>query len=197
MQEKVPSGFASYYSVLPDRPVTFCDVSDYSFLQSIPEVIETSTQSGHVFILRGHPPADFLRLFGATFGIDPEFFRRHTDYLTTSDIQSHFVDPALPSCGDNILQIRLTTIGSRRSSTHHGHNWKQVEKLRAAGTANMQDYLSNLRKGKDWKPGNSIVRDFTVHDEDLFSIDQTATIYTKFISQANGNDHWLGKKWSL
>jgi hypothetical protein len=192
--EKPSNGFASYYSVVPGHGVSSHHVVDYSCLNKILENTENAPKSGHLLILRGHPPTDFPRTFGAKFTIDPEFFRRHTDYLTTSDIQAHFVTPPLPSHADEILQVRLTTIGNRGSGPHHGHNQKQIRNLRSIGATGMRLYLSGLRKGERWQAGDSIVRGYKVHDEDLFSLDQKATICMKSISRTGGMDHWIGEK---
>jgi hypothetical protein len=55
----------------------------------------------------------------------------------------------------------------------------------------MVDYFHRLRLGRGWKTGDSIVRDYNVHDEDHFSVEQKITFY---FSQVHGSENqWLGK----
>lgn len=116
--------------------------------------------SGQILFLRGYPSPDWMRRVGARYRLDPEFFRRQLSLGPTLD---YFDLPALPSSSENIIHLNATSIG-RCDSTTLG---------RQASLKALQKHFQNLGT----RVGESIVRRFSWHDEEHFSIDQQISAY--------------------
>ena len=129
---------------------------------------------GHLLLLRGYPSPPWLASLGSHYCIEDEVWRQHLDFLepSSSDTFSH---PALPSASCSILRLRVTTIGSR-GRLGHTDDRVLVRQLRADAKRAMLQYRDSLRVGSGWRTGDSIVRDYTIHDMNHFSIDQRITI---------------------
>jgi hypothetical protein len=69
-------------------------------------------------------------------------------------------------------------------------HYKDVETWRAQSDAWMQRYFYKLRDLKSCGTGDSIVRDFSVFEGGLFSIEQNISIY---LATTDDNDNnWTG-----
>ena len=115
--------------------------------------------SGQILFLRGYPSPDWIRHVGAKYRIDPEFFRRQLILDRTLDF---FDLPMPPSSSENIIALNITSIG-RCNSTTLG---------RQTSPRALQKYSQNLGT----KVGESIVRRFSWHDEEHFSIEQQISL---------------------
>ncbi|KAM7213035.1 hypothetical protein V8F06_011589 [Rhypophila decipiens] len=140
-----------------------------------------------IVILRGYPSAQWLNELGSQCNIDPEFLHRHLSFLVRGAEKQQHMSFVLPSSQRTIFQMPLTSVGMQ---AHADHN---VSATRARTSANMETYLHNLRVGKGWKCGDSIVRAFTVHDEQLFSIEQKVTVYVSRIDKMS--EKWIVIMW--
>jgi hypothetical protein len=69
------------------------------------------------------------------------------------------------------------------------HSDTKSKRLDAVGK--METYLHNLRIAQRWRHGHSIVRSYAVHDEEDFSIQQTATVYVSTIDKIKNK--WISK----
>src|SRR5258706_9160515 len=59
----------------------------------------------HILFLRGHPSAQWLRLIGSKYHVDPEFFARHMDFRSASDKSNNFSIPSLPSSSWHLIGL--------------------------------------------------------------------------------------------
>jgi len=147
-------------------------------LQRFSKLPPPEPDSARIVFIRGYSSREWLLQVGAQYRVDPEYFRRHMDFLQTSD----FYDlPALPSCSRNILHLRLVTICVRELP------WTQteIEELRREEAASVKRYQRRL--GENGLVGESVVRNFSVHDASTFTLEQDITICVK---RKNGG--WVG-----
>jgi hypothetical protein len=120
-----------------------------------------SAGSGHMVFIRGYPSPEWVAAIGARYGVDPEYFRR---FLSFGQSRDYFDLPSLPSSSTNIINIPITTIG--RHSGFATDRLKEVESVLR--------HFSNLGSSPD--AGDSIVRQFSVHDSEYFSIEQNVLV---------------------
>ncbi|KAF2120274.1 hypothetical protein BDV96DRAFT_642116 [Lophiotrema nucula] len=118
-------------------------------------------EQGQIIFVRGYPPPQLVKLIGARYRLDPELFRIHLAFGPTKDF---FDIPVLPSSSENLVKLRITSIGRCSSTTadqYEGKDacYKHFQSLGSAGLA-----------------GESIVRNFARHDEEHFTIDQQISI---------------------
>ena len=147
-------------------------------------------KTGQLLILRGYPSPEWLCTLGATYDIDPDFFRRHLDFL---DLSSDDVDGGgvskLPSSVTNIFQFSLPTVGSFTGPIH-ARSGRMLTDTRETVESSLQRYLHRLRIGTGWKIGDSILRDYNVYALPHFSIEQKVTI--QFSRLRHAPEHWIG-----
>ncbi|KAL9111738.1 MAG: hypothetical protein Q9227_003797 [Pyrenula ochraceoflavens] len=106
--------------------------------------------------------------------VDPEFFRRHLDLNIVPDSSNRFSSPSLPSASNNIVRLRIPTIGVR---TSHKQSTQEagLNAARAQAERGMKSYIKELRKFTA-DVGSSMVVRFSVHDHDFCSIEQDISI---------------------
>ena len=151
---------------------------------------------GTIIILRGHQPAKVLNLIGAKFSVDPEFFRRHLDFGKRSTHTESFSDSFLPSSTTNIIRLATTTIGFRSAQPGVSlrANHENLQELRDQSSKLIGQYLNkvSLARASDVRQGDSVVRDFSLHDRQFFSIEQYMSVYVHVEKPT-----WLGKHFLL
>ncbi|KAJ5998026.1 hypothetical protein N7522_009686 [Penicillium canescens] len=135
---------------------------------------ENLSSSAQLLFLRGFPSPEWLRLIGCSYRVDPEFFRRHLDFLRPEE--GHFDLPNLPSVSKNIVKIPLMTIGTRnfRDSSAWGEFGDLLEPERRRAFASVRTHLSQMAKAA--RVGQSIIRKFLIFDEQYFAIEQEVSI---------------------
>jgi hypothetical protein len=122
---------------------------------------------------------------GSRYKIDPEFFHRHLNFMVNNHRKCNAVPFTLPSSQSTIFQMPLTSVGCHDV----GHSDTKTKRLDAV--SKMETYLHNLRKDQLGRHGHSIVRSYSVHDEEDFSIQQTATVYVSRIDKITNK--WISK----
>lgn len=180
---QVPSGhpdlaIAWYYIIHPDVPRAPKQIMSLDSLKSLRRDHAEWQPSGGLLFLRGYPSPEWLTYLGSQYDVNPEFWARHLDFLSAAS-KNHATTPLmLPSSSDDVFSLRFTTVGSRgpvRPLDQAG-----VQRLRESSSRRMKEYEEDLRHGylkPDWRHGDSIIRGFTVHDQEYFSFDQVGTIY--------------------
>ena len=139
-----------------------------------------------LIFLRGYPDAEWLVGLGAAYSVDPEFLRRHLDFLTPGQEMHRDLKLSLQSSQRTIFQTTLTSVGCDSSVDASG-----LFSGPDPYEASMQQYYHSLKRARDWNPGDSIVRSFVRYDNKHFEIDQNITI----LAQATGvnRTRWQGK----
>ena len=176
------AGFAWLYELKAGTSVTACPLSlplHRSTQVDIPE-------HNSLLILNGYPSAEWINEIGSKYNIDPEFFHRHLSFLQDDHLESHPPAFTLPSHQSTIFQLSIISVGSQEDSRHAG-----IESKRIDSRNNMEAYLHNLKVGRGWRLGHSIVRSYAVHDNKEFSIQQLVTVYVARVAKTN--DRWLCK----
>jgi hypothetical protein len=127
-----------------------------------------TTGSGQLCFIRGLPTAEWLKLIGAHYRIDPEFFRRHLDFL---QVKKHYDLPPLPSNANNMIRLRVCDIFHRQAALtpQQFRNARQEEKDRLQ---RFQRHLLNRGIA-----GDSLIRRFSVHNQTTFTVEYSISIY--------------------
>ncbi|KAK3290455.1 uncharacterized protein B0H64DRAFT_350409 [Chaetomium fimeti] len=154
-----------------------------------------------LLLLQGYPSPEWLNTLGARFGIDPEFFQRHLVFTSGSAkggvggrIPKRTATHILPSCHGDMVSLQVTRIGSRQSASvrHTSRDQEGLDQLRRQASEEMAAYMSKLASLNS--PGvaaaDSIVREFSVHGLDYFSLEQTVSLGIHQLGQG-----WIGIIW--
>jgi len=160
---------------------------------------------GHfaLLLLQGYPSPEWLNALGARFGIDPEFFQRHLVFASGSGkggaggaSSKRTATSILPSCHGDMVSLQISKIGSRQSSAasaatrYADHGQERLDQLRKKASEEMTAYMSKLATLNS--PGvmaaDSVAREFSVHDLDYFSLEQTVSVGTFAAGQG-----WVGR----
>ncbi|KAK2600213.1 hypothetical protein QQS21_005009 [Conoideocrella luteorostrata] len=66
--------------------------------------------SGQIVFIRGFISPSWMSVIGSKYNIDPEFFRRHMDFLSGSIDRHAFSIPSLASSSNNIFRLCVNTL---------------------------------------------------------------------------------------
>ena len=156
--------------------VRFRDVDDFVRSRNLATVGESKSA---LLFLHGFPSPEWLNTIGAMYIVDPEFFQRHLDFRSATGKIDYFPLPSLPSSANNIIRLRLTTLGEWSNSLGKRFQQSQLETLRRKCALSMEEYRKDisLTHPNRTKLGDSIVRAFTVVDGMNFAIEQEVSVY--------------------
>ncbi|KAL8823167.1 MAG: hypothetical protein Q9191_006110 [Dirinaria sp. TL-2023a] len=119
-----------------------------------------------LFFIRGHASRQWLASLGARYRLDPEFFRRHREFVPSLD---HYDLPTLPSASLHIITLRIMTIYKRKLAL----SAFAVRKSREDAEQIVRKHQQNLGiRGID---GESIIRRLSFPDETHFTVEQAIT----------------------
>lgn len=140
----------------------------YAELQPVSPSTQPDPTSSQLLFIRGFVDSRRIRALGAFYVVDPEYFRRHLDFLRKAD--NYHGLRTLPSATDGILRLRVTDILKRQMS------WSDqtVQTMREAETRTVRNYQKQF--GQLGRSGESIVRRFSVHDGTTFSTEHYITV---------------------
>ncbi|MCJ1384990.1 hypothetical protein MMC17_008108 [Xylographa soralifera] len=145
-----------------------------------------------VLFLRGYQSAEWVAHVGAKYRIDPGFWIRHASFLENKPADVLWSDFVLPSAANSIVQIPITSVGAHKLADGvMSHD--QIEHARQEAKVAMVEYLHKLRTGRGWSPGASVVRSFSILDEDHFMIEQLATLCV--VKSAEQPGSWIAIVW--
>lgn len=97
-------------------------------------------------------------------------------------------NPGLPSAYENIIRLRVVTIGSREAEKAKHLNSRLTSQLRTEAKSEMLSYRQKLKAGRDVHPGDSIVREHHVLSDRHFFLEQDISIN---LSMRKGS--WTGE----
>ncbi|KAL7926930.1 hypothetical protein ACQKWADRAFT_93152 [Trichoderma austrokoningii] len=89
------------------------DVQQYSQREFEAFSAVTSASAGstaQVVFIRGFISPAWVSAIGSKYGIDPEFFRRHMDFLSASIERHAYSTPSLPSSSTNLFRLCVNTL---------------------------------------------------------------------------------------
>ena len=159
----------------PNTVVNIEEYYDPSSFQSSMNAKPIDPSSCQLLFLRGFPSADWLNVLGATYRLDPEFVRRHLDFMQPSE---YYDLPSLPSSASNMFRLKLNTICKRDEVIGFG----DVEKDRREEVGEVTKHQRLL--GLAGVLGESIVRRYANHDEMTYSLEQDVSCY---VTRKNGH----------
>lgn len=149
---------------------------------------------GRLLLLKGYPDVALLRIIAALYNVDPEFLRRHLQFLDVPEsgemIDHHMSSYSLPSFPKHIAQIRLPWLGIQ-PSTQGGRRMADIRTLRSQVRKDTIRYLQELKHGVGWGPAHTYMRDCELLDERSFIVDQRATTY--FAPEDIDRKFWLSE----
>lgn len=137
-----------------------------------------------ILFLRGYSSAQWLLKIASTCRTDPEFLNSNMIFRCRQD---YFSYPSLPSSYENIIRLRVSTIGMREQVSGRRSNSLAVQKLRLKAEKDMRQYLLDLGSGNKVQTCDSIVRDYYVLDEQYFIVEQEVSVCLHTFSKS-----WLG-----
>lgn len=178
--------FVSICNLDPSAPIRTQHTNSISDFEEGTDALKES-KYGHILFLRGHPSPEWILSIGARYKVDPEFFRRHLDFLAGP--RHAYSLPPLPSTGNASFKLRSTTIGASISTTQTNNKQSALDKFRVDNRAKLTAYRDKLRGSHDLGPGDSIVRESSIHDLRHFSIEQDISVYVTPYYKS-----WAGKE---
>lgn len=170
--------FAHYYQKLGASSRERLELSQPEDVLPLPHDQPASSGSaGSLMFLRGLPSPEWLANIGGAFCVDPEFFQRHLDFLSTTGRINYYPPVSMPSSSDHIIHLRYMTI-SKPGSFVQASTAGRVRSLRAAGEREMKSYLTSLTSSLESSEaiGNSIVRGFSLFKNGHVVIEQAISM---------------------
>ena len=140
--------------------------------------------TGQMIFIRGFISPSWVSAIGSKYNIDPEFFRRHMDFLSASTDRHSYSFPSLSSSSDNIFRICVNTLLYRddfRGEDLHSQRSNHSAEL---GTYKMQQ----LRSTKVCC-GDSLVREYTTVCSSFSVIEQWVSLCVSRTEKG-----WAGKR---
>lgn len=148
-----------------------------SVIQDPRQLYEFQSETSCLIFLRGFLSAAWINNVGSRFFVDPEFFGRHLDFRCAQDKSNNFSTPCLPSTSWHLMELPVTTIGSRESALNGMSPSAWTEEERKKGRYALERHHEKLSSlSPDIRPGESMIRDYYVFDEIHFAIDQRISI---------------------
>ncbi|RAL14030.1 uncharacterized protein BO97DRAFT_469319 [Aspergillus homomorphus CBS 101889] len=112
--------------------------------------------SGQIVFIRGFISPTWVSAVGSKYNIEPEFFRRHLDFLSASIDRHSYSFPSLGSSSDNIYRLRVSTLLHRDDFGGQDLRSQRSQESKELGIYRIQQ----LGSGKV-RCGDSLVREYS------------------------------------
>lgn len=145
-----------------------------------------------ILLLQGFPSPQWLRLLGARFDIDPEFFRRHlifsSQVRSRPSISRRTASHILPSCHGWMASLPITRVIFRSFGTEARISNSRI-RMTSGIYAHLFEMVDSDYHGHTRIPrlAESILRGFSIHDRHSCSLEQSLSVGFHVIR--NG---WIG-----
>lgn len=167
------TNFIQFYDLDTNKSASKIVIPSVQSLDGYDDEMRRKQPSGRLLFMKGYPSPQWLNHLGSKFDIDPEFYFRHFEFNHWPATPTHFFMSSLPSVAE-IIRIRITSILSR--DQFYVEPEHTVTDLRKSCKVHMDEYLNNLVRSLKVSISESIVRRFSVHDKQHFSIEQMITV---------------------
>lgn len=141
-----------------------------------------------ITVLEGFLSPDCIAQLGSKMSLRPEFFLGHLDLVLNqgSQYQQRYYEiPTLPSRQDNIVSIRLVTLGkSENASSVHSYT---VQRHHAENNC----YLGQKELITEKRYGAARFRKVHIHNEQFFSVEQTVSFSISNENQSSWSGSFL------
>lgn len=111
---------------------------------------------GQIVFIRGFLSPSWVAAIGSKYKIDPEFFRRHMDFLSPSIDRHAYSIPSLASCSNNIFRLCVNTLLHRDDFGRQHLQSQRLDESTELGTYKTQQ-LGSARVCC----GDSLVREYS------------------------------------
>ena len=146
---------------------------------------ESGEQQSRLLFLRGHSSPEWLSVVASFCDIDPEFLNSNMLFRCRRTFSAY---PALPSAYEDIIRLKVITIGWRGFS-ERSRDADSIPTQRAELKRHMERYQHELMVGTGVQLSDSIIRDHYVLDKRNFILEQEISICLNF----DENKSWTGK----
>jgi hypothetical protein len=140
--------------------------------------------AGQIVFIRGFISPSWVAAIGSKYGIDPEFFRRHMDFLSASIDRHAFSIPSLASSSSNLFRICVNTL------VHRDDFGKQnLQSQRSNQSAELAAYKIQQLCSTKVCCGDSLVREYSTICSSFSVIEQWISLCI-----AKTESGWTGKR---
>lgn len=140
--------------------------------------------SGQIVFIRGFISPSWVSVIGSKYNIDPEFFRRHMDYLSASVERHSYSFPSLASSSNNIFRLCVSTILHRDD-----FGGQDLQSQRSGQSIELASYKIQQLGSTRVSCGDSVVREHSTVCSSFSVIEQWISLC---ITKTNGS--WAGKR---
>ena len=111
---------------------------------------------GQLVFIRGFISPSWVSTIGSKYNIDPEFFRRHMEYLSTSVYRHAYGFPSLASSSNNIYRLCVSTLLHRDD-----FGGQDLRSQRSNQSAELGTYRTHQLGSTKINCGDSLVREYS------------------------------------
>jgi hypothetical protein len=140
--------------------------------------------SGQLVFIRGFISPSWVSVIGSKYNIDPEFFRRHMEFLSASMDRHVYSFPSLASSSNNIFRLCVSTLLHRDDFGGQDLQLQRSVQSTELGTYKIQQLGSNRVCC-----GDSLVREYSTVCSCLSVIEQWISICITKTDKG-----WAGKR---
>ncbi|KAH8666555.1 hypothetical protein BX600DRAFT_461982 [Xylariales sp. PMI_506] len=134
----------------------------------------TSASAGgtvQLVFIRGSISPAWASVIGSRYSVDPEFFRRHMEFLSTNIEAQLYSTPSLASSSNNIFRLCVSTLIHRDNSVA-----QDIQSQRLGQSAELATYKKQLRSARV-RCGNSLVREYSTVSSSFSVLEQWISLY--------------------
>lgn len=139
---------------------------------------------GQLVFIRGFISPAWVSVIGSKYNIDPEFFRRHMDFLSASIDRHAYSSPSLSSSSNNIVRLCVSTLLHRDDFGGQDLQLQRSDQLNELGTYKTQQLGSTKVCC-----GDSLVREYSTVCSCFSVIEQWISLCITRTEQG-----WAGKR---
>lgn len=172
------------HRIFAERAEDFQHVRSVDELSTLRRQSLPNTISSRIIFMHGLPSPQWLNALGAQYSINAEFYRRHLDFHAQAGRPDYFTLPPLPSGMNSIIHLCVSTLG--HIDDDNKIPYKSLESYREKSAVQMEKYVGALKRD-NWYLGDSLVREFDIHDESHWSLEQRISLCV-----THNGDEWTG-----
>lgn len=128
-------------------------------------------RSGQLVFIRGFLSPSWVSVLGSRYNIDPEFFRRHMDFLSASVDKHAYSFPSLASTSDNIFRLCVATLLHRED-----YGGQDLQSQRTRHAQELGAYRQELSSNRVCC-GDSLVREYSTVCSRISVMEQWISLY--------------------
>lgn len=163
------------------------DVQSYSQEQHEDFSAATCTSNvgfGQIVFIRGFTSSLWVAALGSKYNVDPEFFRRHMDFLSPSINRHAYSFPSLTTTSNNIYRLCVSTILHRDD-----FSGEDLQRQRSYHYSELGTYRIQQLGSSRVCCGDSLVREYSTLCSSFSVVEQWISLYL-----ARTESGWSGKR---